>query len=169
MSSCQCKCQCGSKPVTTNCCPPFNPEPWQDQEITWNNKLFVKDHVINFLHMPLNFGAKMHKNMKLIKAGQALPESPIWLSDNKSLWGSDLYIEATKNVAGAQMAEISGTFLTKVFEGCYCNMGKWIKEMKQYVISKNKTVKKLYFFYTTCPKCAKVYGKNYLVIFAQVE
>ncbi len=26
----------------------------------------------------------------------------------------------------------------------------------------------LYFFYTTCPKCAKAYGKHYVVLFAQV-
>ena len=26
----------------------------------------------------------------------------------------------------------------------------------------------LYFFYTTCPKCAKYYGKNYVVLVAQV-
>jgi hypothetical protein len=26
----------------------------------------------------------------------------------------------------------------------------------------------MYFFYTTCPKCAKKYGKNYVVILAQI-
>jgi len=26
----------------------------------------------------------------------------------------------------------------------------------------------MYFFYTTCPKCAKKYGKNYVVILAEV-
>jgi len=25
-----------------------------------------------------------------------------------------------------------------------------------------------YFYYTTCPKCAKKYGKNYVVLLAQV-
>ena len=50
----------------TGCCDPFNPEPWQDREITWSDKLFVKDHVTSFLHIPLNFGAKVVKNMKLI-------------------------------------------------------------------------------------------------------
>ena len=40
--------------------------------------------------------------------------------------------------------------------------------MKDYVASKQKEVQKLYFFYTTCPKCAKVYGKNYVVLLAQV-
>jgi len=28
--------------------------------------------------------------------------------------------------------------------------------------------RKLYFFYTTCPRCAQKYGKNYVVILAQV-
>jgi len=26
----------------------------------------------------------------------------------------------------------------------------------------------MYFFYTTCPKCAEFYGKNYTVILAKV-
>ncbi|MGE5758418.1 MAG: hydrolase [Sideroxydans sp.] len=30
-------------------------------------------------------------------------------------------------------------------------------------------MRKLYFYYTTCPKCAKKYGKNYVVILAEVE
>ena len=36
------------------------------------------------------------------------------------------------------------------------------------VESKAKEFKKMYFFYTTCPKCAKFYGKNYIVILAEV-
>jgi len=34
--------------------------------------------------------------------------------------------------------------------------------------SEGRMVKKVYFFYTTCPKCAKAYGKNYVVVLAQV-
>jgi len=26
-----------------------------------------------------------------------------------------------------------------------------------------------FFYYTTCPKCAKHYGKNYVVAFAEVQ
>ena len=40
--------------------------------------------------------------------------------------------------------------------------------MKRYVKSQGKELKKMYFFYTTCPACAKVYGKNYTVILAAV-
>jgi len=32
----------------TGCCEPFNPEPWQDKEIIWNNKLFARDHIRSF-------------------------------------------------------------------------------------------------------------------------
>jgi hypothetical protein len=41
--------------------------------------------------------------------------------------------------------------------------------MKEYVENKEKSLKKLYFSYTTCPKCAKAYGKNYVVLFAQIN
>jgi hypothetical protein len=40
--------------------------------------------------------------------------------------------------------------------------------MKRFVKSKGKDAKKFYFFYTTCPACAKVYGKNYVVILAEI-
>ena len=65
------------------------------------------------------------------------------------------------------MESISGTFLTKVFEGPYKDAGKWVKEMQAYVKSKGSEVGKMYFYYTTCPKCAKVYGKNYTVVLAK--
>lgn len=153
----------------TGCCELFNPEPWQEKEITWQDKIFVRDHVTSFLHIPLNFGQKVVKNMKLIEAAGAKSPYQLMLTDEKSLWGADIYIDVAKNLPGAQMAKISGTFLTKVFEGPYQNAGKWALEMKDYVKSKDKEIKKLYFSYTTCPKCAKAYGKNYVVLFAQIN
>jgi len=152
----------------TGCCPPFNPEPWQDKEVTWDKKPFVKDHVTSLLHIPVNMGKKVVKNMKLIEAAHAEAKQPLMLTDEKSLWGADIYIDVSKEVPSAQMATISGTFLTKVFEGPYKNAGKWAKEMEEHVAQKGKTPKKLYFSYTTCPRCAKAYGKNYVVLFAQI-
>jgi hypothetical protein len=29
----------------TGCCPPFDPVPWQDKEVTWHDKPFLRDHV----------------------------------------------------------------------------------------------------------------------------
>lgn len=154
---------------STGCCEQFNPEPWDGKEIAWNNKIFVKDHVTSFLHIPLNFGQKVVKNMKLIETAGAKSPYQLMLTDEKSLWGADIYIDVSKNVAGAEMATLSGTFLTKVFEGPYKDAGKWAGKMQEYVESKNKKIQKLYFCYTTCPKCAKAYGKNYVVLFAKID
>jgi len=116
----------------------------------------------------MNFGQVIVKNMEKIKAAGALAPKPLMLSDEKSLWGSDIYIAVSKEVPGAENIKISGRFLTKVFEGHYKNTGNWIKEMKNYVKSTGKEIKKMYLFYTTCPKCAEYYGKNYTVILAEI-
>lgn len=110
----------------------------------------------------------MKKNIKKIEQTNALATDMFVLSDDKSLWRSDLYISVSKEVPGADMAKVPGTFMTKVFEGPYKDACKWAKEMKANVESKGKRVKKLLFFYITCPKCARVYGKNYTILLAQV-
>ncbi|MBI4653354.1 hypothetical protein HY750_03825 [Candidatus Kuenenbacteria bacterium] len=149
------------------CCPKFNPEPWNEKEIVWQDKLFIKDQIKSFFHIPLNIGKVITKNMKKIEANNAFDS--IMLFDEKSLWGADVYFAVNKDIQELEMTKISGIFLTKVFEGPYNNMGKWINEMKKYVESKGKEIKKMYFFYTACPKCAKIYGKNYTVIFAKIN
>ena len=138
----------------TGCCSRFDPQPWDEKEITFDGRLFLKDRVRSFCHIPLNF--------------DALPPEPLLLADEDSLWGADVYIGVAKEVPGADVQSISGTFLTKVFEGPYKDARKWCQQMQAYVKSKGKTAKKTYYFYTTCPKCAKHYGKNYVVLVTQV-
>ena len=74
-----------------------------------------------------------------------------------------------REVPGATMARLSGRYLAKVFEGPYRDARKWVTEMAEYSASAGKPMRKLYFFYTSCPACAKHYGKNYVVGFAQIE
>ena len=153
----------------TGCCEPFKPEPWDEKEIIWKDKIFVKDSVASFLHIHINFGKKIIKNIGLIEKAGAKAPHQLMLTDEKSMCGCDIYIDVSKEVPDAQIAKLTGTFLTKVFEGPYHNAGKWAVEMKDYVKRKNKTLKKIYFSYTTCPNCAKAYGKNYVVLFAQID
>ncbi|MFH1470460.1 MAG: hydrolase [Candidatus Micrarchaeota archaeon] len=152
----------------TGCCPRFDPKPWDGQVIKFSDKLFLKDRVLSVFHIPLNMGKVMVRNMEKITRADALNPKPLMLSDENSLFGSDIYIAVKKDVPDSNMVKISGNFLSKVFEGPYSNMGKWVKEMDEFVKSKGKTAEKIYFFYTTCPKCAKAYGKNYTVILAKV-
>jgi hypothetical protein len=153
----------------TGCCPRFDPGPWNEKELTWKDRLFLKDHVRSFFHIPLGFDKMMAKNMEFIKGSGALLPEPLTLTDEKSLWGADVYIGVSKEIPGAKVEKISGTFLSKVFEGQYKDAGKWVNEMKSYVSSKGKELKRLYFYYTSCPKCAEFYGKNYTVLLGKIQ
>ncbi len=153
-----------------DCCPRFDPAPWQDRIVKWKNQRFVKDRVRSFLRIPLNFGGVMKRNMAAIEAAGAAETDMVVLSDENSMWGLDLYLQVTKDVPGVQMATISGLFLAQAYEGPYRDIPKWIADIKKRAVAKRKTkIHKLYFFYTTCPVCAKKYGKNYVVVFAQLS
>ena len=75
----------------TGCCPRFNPEPWDEKEIAWQNKLFIKDQVRSFAHIPLGFGKVMVKNMEMIKEADALNPQPLMLSDEHSAWKTNIF------------------------------------------------------------------------------
>jgi hypothetical protein len=64
---------------------------------------------------------------------------------------------------------MSGTFFTKVFEGPYRERKNWYKEMLKIAEEKNVDKNNIYFYYTTCPKCAKKWGKNYVVGFLKIK
>jgi hypothetical protein len=153
----------------TGCCPPFDPAPWHDKQLSWRDKRFLKDHVRCLFHLPLNMGARMKRDQELIAAAHAEEEPRLILSDGSSPWSMDLYVAVSRDVPGAQMTTLSGTFLTKVYEGAYRDAGKWAADMQQHVASKGRELEKLYLAYTTCPACAKAYGKNYVVAFARVH
>lgn len=151
----------------TGCCPRFNPEPWHEKEVSFPDRLFIKDHVVSLFHIPLNFGKVIVKNMERIKQADALAPEPLMLYDD-TLWGGDIYIAVSKEVPGAQVERVTGNFLARVFEGPFKDAGKWVKEMKGFLRARGKESDKIYFFYTTCPKCAEFYGKNYTVLLAKV-
>jgi hypothetical protein len=154
----------------TRCCPPFDPVPWDEKEVTWHDKPFVRDHVTSLFHVPLNMGRKVVKDMARIHAAHAeTAGQPLMLSDEKSPWGADIFIEVKRAVPGATMGRLSGTFLTKVFEGHFREAGVWARQMADYVAAKGRMLEKIYLGYTMCPACAKAYGRNYVVLFAKVD
>lgn len=152
------------------CCPKFNPKPWDEKTIVLKNKLFVKTKVITFFHIPLNFGAVMKMVCKKIDEQKANEEKEfLMLSDESSKWKSIQYIAVKKEIKGLENVRLSGKFLTKVYEGCYKECPKWYKDIVDYTKRKTgKKPKKVFAYYTTCPKCAKKYGKNYVVMLAKI-
>ncbi len=153
----------------TGCCPKFDPRPWDQTEHTWKEKLFIRDRVKCIVHIPLNFGQVIGRMItKLTAAGALTPQPPVMLCDETSLWHTDIYLEAAKEAPDGQTVKLSGVFLTKVFEGPYKDVKKFYNQMADYVKSKGAKAKKLYAYYAYCPKCAKHYGKNHIVMVAKV-
>lgn len=152
----------------TGCCAPLNREVWDRKEWSWTDKPFLHDHVHALLHVPLDFGKVMGRDQAIIEAAEAWPKDPFWLSDEVSPWGSELYTAVERDISGQKMTRMSGTFLSRVFEGPYAHIAQFHQEMTDWVSQQGKRVEKLYTFYATCPKCQEKLGKNEMVLFAKV-
>jgi hypothetical protein len=153
----------------TDCCARLDPALWDDKLFDWKEKPFLKDRILAFLHVPLNFGKVMRRDQEAIEQASAHPEQPLWLTHDTSPWASDLYLAVDRDVPNASVTRLSGTFISKVFEGPYRNIGRWIAEMEMHVAAKGRRLERVYFFYATCPKCAKQFKKNQVVLFAKVD
>jgi hypothetical protein len=151
------------------CCPKFNPKPWDGKVLNWKNKRFIKDKVFTLFYMPMNFGSVIKGLMHKIEAANA--KCPDWmgLSYHTSKWNMDIYVAVNKKIPDAENITMSGKFLSKVYEGPFKDTGKWCKDFDAYAKKKKLTTKNLYMWYTTCPRCAKKYGKNYVVIVGEVK
>ncbi len=155
---------------STGCCPRFKPEGWDRQELHFDEQLFVKASVRCLFHIPLNIGGMFSRVQTAIdKADAGLADTYLVLSHAKSMWQSEHYFAVSKPVPGEEMVTLSGDYLTQVFEGSFSDAGKWNRELKDYVKRQNRKLLRAYFFYTTCPECAKTYGKNYVVGVAHVN
>lgn len=149
----------------TNCCPVPNIEDWDEKEIIFRNKPFIRMYTKNFLHVPLN----MSKVMKVLfdtveSANASLPtDQSMILSRDVSPWKSEQLYAVKQPIDGADNVLLSGKFLTKVFEGPYSDAKSWYQQMIELAHKTDANVLGVYFFYTTCPKCAKHYGKNYSI------
>lgn len=152
----------------TGCCARLDAAKWDGRKIVWKDKLFLKDHIRALFHMPINMGKVMGRDQQMIEDAAAFPAEPLWLSDEVSPWGSDVYVAVDRPVPGADVVTLSGTFITKAFEGPYRDIGKWIKEMDAVVSGKGYETKRHLFYYATCPNCAKLLGKNQVVVFSEV-
>ena len=151
------------------CCPKFEPKSWDGKILNWKNKKFIKDKVFTLFYIPINFGSVIKKLMEKINSANA--ECPDWmgLSDHTSKWNMNIYVAVNKDIPNSENVTLSGKFLSKVYEGPYKDTGKWCKDYDTYAKSKKLEIKKQYMWYTTCPKCAKKYGKNYVVIVGEVK
>ncbi len=152
------------------CCYPLDISLWETKTHVWKNKLFLKDEVRQIMHIPINITSVLGRMFQKIEAVDAFPEVKdfLMLAYDPSPWKSEIHMTVTKDIPSSNMVRLSGTFVSKVYDGPYNHVPKWIKDMEIYLTSQNKNALKYYFHYAYCPKCAKKYGHNYCIAFAQV-
>jgi len=157
---------------TEMCCPPFDPKPWEGITHEWKDKPFITDSIPQFMHMPLP--GVMNTMMKRItKKAEDLgiatnPKDFLLLAHDPSPWKSIYYLAVKKEHPEADITCLSGKFLSRVFDGPYSKIPRFLKEMEITVASEDYIALNYYFYYTACPSCAKKYGHNYIVIIAEV-
>jgi len=155
------------------CCPKFNPERWDQKTFNWSNKLFIKESMPTFFHIPFFpiIGKKITKMCQLAEASkmtEANPEDVLMLFRDPSAFKSEIYLSVAGPVPEANNVSISGNFVAKTFAGPYRDVPKFMKQMDEYLAAQNQKAKDYYIHYAYCPKCAEKYGDNYMVIFAQI-
>jgi hypothetical protein len=150
------------------CCPKFDPIPWDDKSFKWENKKFVKRSVFTLFYMPINFGKVMKTLDEKVKENKASIPDWLCLSDHTSKWNMDVYLAVDKEIPGEENVTLNGSYYSKVYEGPYRDTGKWSEDYQNITKEKGINLRKWYMWYTTCPKCAKKYGKNYVVIISQL-
>lgn len=150
------------------CCPEFDPAPWQERILALDGKKFVRARVRSFLRIPLNFGAVLARTGAAIQAAGAAAPGGLVLADENSLWGADVYLEAARDVPGARMAALPGTFLAQAYAGSYRDIPKWIADLKRRAANRGRAMQHVLFWYATCPTCAQRRGRNDVVLFARI-
>ena len=154
------------------CCPKFDPALWEDKKHVWKNKLFLKDSVPELFHIPLpTMYGKVITRMwkKAEEAGAAPPrEEFLMLAYDPSPFKGELLLSIRKEIPNEENVRLTGTFMSKVFDGPYNNVPRFMKQMDEYLAGKNLKAKKHYFYFAYCPECAKKYGHNYMVDLAEV-
>lgn len=155
----------------TGCCAVPNISEWDEKEISFKDQKFIRMYTRSVFYMPINMSKVMTAIQKQAEEAKAtMPAQEVMiLSRDISPWKAEQLYAVSKAVKGADNVVLNGTFLTKVFEGPYQNAGKWYDSLTKYAKSKGKNIEKVYLFYTTCPKCAKHYGKNYIIGMVQVK
>ena len=154
----------------TGCCPRFNPDGWDDQELHFDGKLFVKAKTKSVDHVPVDMGPVFERTFGAIEKASAYdPDNVIVLSRDISPSAGEHFFAVSKPVPDLETVRWSGDYLTKLFEGSYENAPTWQQQFTKKLEQRGHDVDEIYFFYTTCPKCAEVYGKNYIVAVAKLR
>lgn len=149
---------------TIGCCARFNPAGWDGQRLHFDGKRFVRATTRSLLHVPLNMGSVFTRVQAHVAAAEAEDGAQMLvLSRDLSAFTGEHLFAVVADVPEEEMTTLSGDFLTKTFEGPYAQVRNWHSTMQSAAREVGSEPGEVWFFYTTCPACAKAYGQNPVV------
>lgn len=153
----------------TGCCPRFDPSLWDGKIFKLDGLLFAKAQTRSFMFMPINMDKVFTRTLAAINAAEAaFNDRYLILSKDISKWKADHFFLVKKDIPSLETCTLDGNYLARVFQGPFQDMPKWISTFTKAVESTDQKVMDIYAFYTTCPRCAKQYGKNYVVLLGKL-
>jgi hypothetical protein len=135
--------------------------------------LFLKDSIPQIFHIPLpgSFAKAIGRMWKTAEKAGAAPDPKdfLLLTHDPSAFKAELYMAITREIAGCNIERLTGNFFSKVYEGSYGDVPQCLRKTDLYLAANVMVSKKYYINFPYCPKCAKKYGHNYIMVLAEVE
>ena len=93
------------------CCPKFDPKPWEEKTHIWKDKLFIKESLPQFFHIPFPpmVGRMIQRLWKKAQDAKAAPEIKDFL------WKHFAWDMAKEFMYGMAIGILIGMVLSKIF------------------------------------------------------
>lgn len=152
------------------CCKDIDISKWRLKKLVWKRKPFYVVKYGSFFHIPIGIGKAMVKGMETVSKKYSTPYPELWLSKETGLFSAKMMFAVDNaSTSDPDIEELTGTFVTRGFQGPYKSMGNFIRVFIEQVRQKyGKKPSELYFWYANCPKCAKKQGGPKIVIFGRI-
>lgn len=155
------------------CCMEFDTVKYDNKTHRWKNKKFVKDSVFAFFTKPFGVDKKVAEMKTKIEEWRWItrtrPENVLVLFNAANSFKWEIYISIDNYVDWMNYVELSWVYFSKVYDASFDTANKLMEDMEEYLKKKGKDAHNYYIHYAYCPDCAKHYGNNYTVLFAEIE
>jgi len=151
------------------CCQSFDPKEWDKKNFKWKKKRFVKSKAFCFLGNPIGYKKAVVEILKKVRAVSANVPNLMCLSEDIKKWNMDILMAVDRDIPDSLMVELSGEFVSRVYEGELKKKKIWDSDFQEYVSSKKVKIDKIFRWFVTCGKCSRRFKKNYVVYIAGLK
>ncbi len=156
---------------TTCNCPEINDQDWHLKDENWDKKFFYFDYVRHFFNVPLGYDKQLRAmKLNIAKKGYQLANPDMVLYQPGTFQGRILMEIKDPEQYDANVEPFENArMLSRVHQGSRGDLGNALQELKAFTQDRTHLDPSIiYYWHTTCSKCAKTRGYEKTVLFARV-